>query len=141
MRPFGWIVFLLFTVSWSYGAEFKVDMLHRKGKERVTYSQTLVRVNPGDTVKWIARDPYHNVEFVSGAVPEGVRPFKSPLSRDTQYTFTKPGIYVYKCTPHYGMGMVGVVVVGSDLNNFNEVQAIGYPPAARKRLRKIFASL
>ena len=32
-------------------------------------------------------------------------------------TFEVPGIYYYLCTPHKGMGMIGLVVVGGDVSN------------------------
>jgi hypothetical protein len=40
---------------------------------------------------------------------------------DTEYKFSIPGIYAYWCTPHKTMGMIGFVVVGNDLSNFNKV--------------------
>ena len=27
-------------------------------------------------------------------------------------TFTVPGIYLYQCSPHAAMGMIGIIVVG-----------------------------
>ena len=31
-------------------------------------------------------------------------------------TIDKPGVYGFKCKPHYGMGMVGLIVVGEPVN-------------------------
>ena len=39
-------------------------------------------------------------------------PKKSKLSKEYSYTFDKPGIYLYQCTPHKTMGMIALVVVG-----------------------------
>ncbi len=58
-----------------------------------------LKVKVGDTVVWTQHDSVkHNVEIISG--PET---FKSELldaGQTFSYTFTKPGEYSYKCTPH-----------------------------------------
>lgn len=58
-----------------------------------------VKVKVGDTVVWTQHDSVqHNVEIVSG--PET---FKAPLlnaGETFSHTFTIPGEYGYKCTPH-----------------------------------------
>ncbi|MBO22417.1 MAG: pseudoazurin [Rhodospirillaceae bacterium] len=123
-------------------ADVTVEMLNKSAnsKERNVFMPALVQVNPGDTVTWVSKDRGHNVEFIRGAVPDGVKPFRSALSKDTTYKFTEPGVYVYKCTPHYGMGMVGVVVVGDSVNLL-EVQGKKYPGKAKKRVAEILDKL
>ena len=61
----------------------------------------------------------HNVQFVS--VPEGVEKVKSKLSKEFSYTFEQEGVYLYVCTPHASMGMIGVVIVGQSDVNLDEV--------------------
>ncbi|NIP22934.1 MAG: hypothetical protein GWO38_03715, partial [Phycisphaerae bacterium] len=55
----------------------------------------------------------------------GVDRFRSKLNKDVSFTFEKPGIYVYKCTPHYGLGMVGVVVVGDSTDGIERIRKNG----------------
>ena len=66
------------------------------------YSPNSVKVKVGDTVTWTQKDAVmHTVTIVSG--PET---FDSGLLKKDQtfsYTFTKPGTYSYKCTPHPNM--------------------------------------
>ena len=38
------------------------------------------------------------------------------MGENYQHTFEKEGIYVYKCTPHIGVGMGGAVIVGEPTN-------------------------
>ncbi len=58
-----------------------------------------VKVKVGDTVVWTQRDNVkHNVEIVSG--PETFKSELLELGKTFSYTFTKPGAYEYKCTPH-----------------------------------------
>jgi pseudoazurin len=102
-------------------ADTTIEMLNKLDKEYMVFSEKLVYIDSGDTVFWKATDKGHNVEFVKGAVPTGVEAFKSKLNVDTEYKFSIPGIYAYWCTPHKTMGMIGFVVVGNDLSNFNDV--------------------
>lgn len=114
-------------------AEVSVEMLNKptQGSGSFVFEPAVVTIKPGDTVKWLAKTPGHNVEFIKGATPEKVGPFRSPLGKDAAYKFSVPGIYVYKCTPHYGMGMVGVVVVGDKPANLAAVEAFKFPAKAQ----------
>ena len=47
-------------------------------------------------------------------MPDGVTKYESKISKDANYTFNKPGVYLYQCTPHKAMGMIGIVVVDND---------------------------
>jgi len=124
-------------------AEVVVEMLNRDKATNTTnvYKPALVKVAKGDTVKWVATNPGHNVAFVAGGVPAGVALFTSGFAKEITYKFDKPGIYLYKCTPHLGLGMVGLVVVGNDKRNLAAVKAAYVPPLAKKRLEPLFAEL
>ena len=118
------LILLVLLSLWSglaIAADTTIEMLNKLDKEYMVFSEKLVYIDSGDTVFWKATDKGHNVEFVKGAVPTGVKAFKSKLNVDTEYKFGIPGIYAYWCTPHKTMGMIGFVVVGNDLSNFNEV--------------------
>lgn len=57
-----------------------------------------IKVKVGDTVTWTNNDTVrHNVAGVDNELPEG--PLLSQGETYT-YTFTKPGVYNYICTPH-----------------------------------------
>ena len=80
-------------------------------KRRMVFSEEILVVEPGDLIQFVATDKGHNVEFIDG--PDGVDlPKKSKISADVSITLTEPGIYVYVCTPHATMGMIGIIVVG-----------------------------
>ena len=118
------LILLVLLSLWSglaIAADTTIEMLNKLDKEYMVFSEKVIYIDSGDTVFWKATDKGHNVEFVRGAVPTGVKAFKSKLNVDTEYKFSIPGIYAYWCTPHKTMGMIGFVVVGNDLSNFNEV--------------------
>ena len=135
--------FVALVASAANAAEVTGEMLNRDKATNASnvIKPALVRVNKGDTVKWKATSPGHNVAFVQGAVPAGVALFTSPMGQETSFKFEKPGIYLYKCTPHFGMGMVGLVVVGGDKSNLAAVKATYTPPLGKKRLEPLFAEI
>ena len=130
------VIFFANTIS---AATFEVEMLNRLGKESMVYSQSVVNIQPGDTVKWLATTKGHNVQFLT--VPEGVGSFRSKLNVDTEYTFTVPGIYLYQCTPHKNMGMIAVVVVGGNKDNLNAITSSRVAGKSKQRLAKIIEIL
>jgi pseudoazurin len=119
-----------------------VEMLNKVDKRYMAFSHDVVRVNSGNTVFWKATKSGHNVKFImKGGVPKGVNKFKSKVSKDTEYTFTIPGIYAYWCVPHKGMGMIGFVVVDNDLSNLEAIKNIKYRGKSKKIAKKIIAHL
>ena len=136
------IICIFFTTlsQSSFSADQNIDMLNKLGKEIMVYSKKVVNVNVGDTVHWKSTNPGHNVEFIKGGVPKGVENFRSPMNKDTQYTFKVPGIYAYWCTPHKGMGMIGFVVVGNDKSNLEEIKKIKYVGKSKKIAEMLIAS-
>ena len=118
------LILLVLLSLWSglaVAADTTIEMLNKLDNEYMVFSKKIVYIDSGDTVFWKATDKGHNVEFVKGAVPAGVEAFKSKPNQDTEYKFNIPGIYAYWCTPHKTMGMIGFIIVGNDLSNFNEI--------------------
>ena len=132
--------FILFTTN-SMAANETVEMLNKLGKDSMVYSKKIVRINVGDTVFWKATDKGHNVEFIKGGIPEGVKKFKSKFNKDTEYKFSVPGIYAYWCTPHKNMGMIGFVVVGDDKSNLEEIKKIRFVAKSKKIAPDLINSL
>lgn len=124
-------------------AEVTVQMasFDRMTKVSNVFVPGLVRVNKGDTVKWVSDNAVHNIAFVDGGVPTGVTLFTSTGAKEISYKFEKTGIYLFKCSPHSGIGMVGLVLVGGDKSNLAAVKAAYVPPQAKKRLEPLFAEI
>lgn len=80
-------------------------------KRKMVFSQEILVVQPGDLIQFVATDKGHNIQFIDG--PDGVElPKKSKISKDVEVVLDQEGVYVYVCTPHASMGMIGIVVVG-----------------------------
>ncbi len=133
------IITLWFGVA--YSGEVEVEMLNKLNNEYMVYSKKIVKIDAGDTVFWKSVNPGHNVEFIKGAVPDGVEAFKSKLSKDVKYKFEIPGIYAYWCTPHKSLGMIGFVIVGNDLSNLEEISNVRYFGKSKKIAEQLIEKL
>jgi pseudoazurin len=91
-------------------------------------------------VKFVVADKGHNVETIDTMLPEGGQKFVGKINEELAITFEKPGVYGYKCKPHYGMGMVGLVVVG-DAPNLDEAKAAKHPGKAKQTFANLFDKL
>ena len=116
-----------------------IEMLNKRGKAQMLYGQDVVKIDVGQTITWTPDSKGHNVQFVS--VPEGVEKVKSKLSQEFSYTFEQEGVYLYVCTPHATMGMIGVVVVGDSDVNLDEVLGYKFRGKSKKKFKKIAKSL
>ena len=139
-------IFIIFTSiflsSASYAVDVTVEMLNKLDKETMVFSPKIANIDIGDTVFWKAIDPGHNVSFMmKGGVPEGIDKFTSKIGKDTEYTFSVPGIYAYICVPHKSMGMIGFVIVGDDLSNIDSIKSIKYIGKSKKVAKKLISEL
>jgi pseudoazurin len=132
-----------FVVLISFGAsaaEHEVKMLNKGAEGMMVFEPSVVTIAPGDSVHFIATDKSHNVETIEGMLPAGATPFKGEMSKDLTVTFDQPGVYGVKCKPHYGMGMVGLVVVGEPVNKA-EVTAVEQKGKAKKKFETLFTQI
>ena len=116
-----------------------IEMLNKRGKDKMLYGQDVARIEVGQTVTWTPKSKGHNVQFVS--VPEGVEKVKSKLSKEFSYTFEQEGVYLYVCTPHASMGMIGMVIVGESDVNLDEAKDHKLRGKSKKKFKKILKSL
>lgn len=124
----------------AFAANFEVHMLNKGDTGTMVFEPALTRVAVGDTVTFIPVDKGHNAETVPGMLPEGAELFKGRISTEIAVTFDVPGAYGVKCTPHFGMGMVALVVVGEPAN-LAQIQAVKVPKKAEDRFAAIYAEL
>ena len=130
---------MLTISSFSYAKTVEIEMLNKLGKERMLYSVKIAKVNLNDKIVWKSSSKGHNVEFV--AIPEGVKKYKSKINKDATFEFKIPGIYLYQCTPHKAMGMIGIVVVGDDKSNLDKIKKVKMRGKSKKILKELLKEL
>ena len=121
-------------------AEIEVKMLNKGAEGAMVFEPALVKIAPGDTVKFVATDKGHNAESIKGMLPADATPFVGKNGEDVAVTFDKAGIYGVKCLPHYGMGMVAMVVVGTPAN-IEDAKAVTQPGKAKQVMAGLFDRL
>jgi pseudoazurin len=119
-------------------AEYEVQMLNKgTDKQTMVFDPPFLHVQPGDTVRFVPTDKGHNAEAIPGMIPMGAEAFKGKASEEIAVTLTVPGIYGYRCTPHFGMGMVGLIEVGDGASGVAPAAAVKLPPMAEKRMKEL----
>ena len=129
---------LLFS-SHVIAANHKLEMLNKLGKERMVFSKKIISIDLNDDVLWKSVDKGHNVQFIG--MPDGAKKYKSKISKDASYKFEKPGIYLYQCTPHKAMGMIGIIVVGNDKSNLEAIKKVKVYGKSKKILKNLLKKL
>jgi len=142
MRAFlmGAAVAALAFTGTAVAAEVEVKMLDKGAEGAMVFEPALVKIEPGDSVKFVAANKGHNAESIKGMLPEGATPFVGKVNQEIAVTFDKPGVYGVKCLPHYGMGMVALIVVGTP-SNADEARAVTHPGKAKQMFATLFGKL
>jgi len=136
---------LIFAMSlasaWGARAsDVEVKMLNNAADGQRGFEPALVRIRPGDSVNFVAVDKGHSVQSVPGMLPAGASAFSGQISQDLTVRFDKPGVYGFRCAPHYMLGMVGLVVVGAPVNEAAARDA-PQPRDAKARFDQLFSTL
>ena len=117
MRPYVLLALLII----SKGALAKTIQI--EFTENDSYSIEVAYIDVGDTIEWLPKNKGHNVEFL--VVPDmDALPNNSKINEFHSIFFKTPGVYLYGCTPHLNMGMLGLIVVDNDFHNLEKVNKV-----------------
>ena len=97
-------------------AEYTVKMLNNGKEGLMVFEPAVLSIQQGDTVLFEATDVSHNSASIPGMIPQGAMSWTGAMNQDVKVTFDEEGVYVYQCTPHSMMAMVGVIKVGAPKN-------------------------
>lgn len=112
----------------------KAAETHIVTAQGLVYNPLVVKIQSGDTVAWRNMST-HDTQSLEGLIPEGAEMWHSPMSKDYRRTFEQEGIYVYKCTPHFGAGMGGAIIVGEPVN-LEQIKQADAKGAAKRLVSK-----
>jgi pseudoazurin len=130
------IAALAASTSAAHGADHEIRMLNRGEGGAFVFEPNFIRVAPGDTVTFVPVDKGHNAVSVERMIPEAAEPFEGEINEEFTITIAREGVYGIKCSPHYGLGMVAVILAGEPVN-LAGARSIKHPGKAAK----VFASL
>ena len=136
------LLFALFSAN-AFSADVTIEMLNKnkETKKRMVYSQELVKIDAGQSIEWVPTAKGHNVEMLAG--PDGYElPKKTKLNDPVNIKFTVPGIYLYQCSPHAAMGMIGIIVVGGDTSNMDSISSVKVTGSkSKKKVKKLLGEI
>ena len=135
------LFFTVFAITPVFGADMTIDMLNKRDDgAKMAYSIDIARIDVGDTITFLPKTKGHNVHFLAG--PDGWEiPKKSKQNKEVVLTFDTPGVYLYQCTPHASMGMIGFVVVGGDTSNLDAIKKAKVRGKSKKIFKKLIKEL
>ena len=114
------LVLMIFVISVpAFSADHTVEMLSSSNGQMMVFKPAVLQINPGDTVTWKASNPGHNTASINEMSPDNTLQWDGKINEEVKITFSKEGVYGYKCTPHYILGMVGIVSVGDNTVNLS----------------------
>lgn len=122
-------------------ADHQIQMLN-KGADgtAMVFQPDFVQAEPGDTITFVPTDKGHDASSIKGMIPDGAQPFTGKISQGITVTLDKEGVYGVKCVPHYGMGMVALIVVGKPVN-LKEAEAVKQIGKAKPKFAELFAKI
>lgn len=113
-----------------------------KGKG-IKYDPLVVFAKPGDTIAF-RNMATHFTESI--LIPDGAEKMLSDMGADYNYSVKKEGVYLYKCPPHWGVRMGGLIVVGDAsglegalddyINKTDDKTAKGFMKKIKKQIKK-----
>ena len=121
-------------------ADHQIQMLNKGEKGAMVFQPDFVKADVGDTITFVPADKGHDAESIKGMIPEGAEPFKGKMNEQIPVTVDKEGVYGVKCAPHYGMGMVALIVVGKP-TNLEQAKTIKHSGKAKKVFEELLAQV
>jgi pseudoazurin len=121
-------------------ADHQVQMLNKDSEGRaMQFEPAFLKIAPGDSVTFVATNKGHNTESILTLMPEGAEPWKGKMNEEVTVTFATEGLYAYKCQPHLGLGMVGLIQVGDAPAALDQAEVEKLPQRPEDRLLELIA--
>lgn len=126
------------------GTVHEIQMLNAdpdNPRERMVFRPDLVVAKPGDTIRFVPTDPSHQSSSIDGMIPDGTDGWRGDINKAVEYVVPQPGVYGYKCVPHYAAGMVGLLIVEGDgmMDNVDEAKGESHVGLAARRFDDIWS--
>lgn len=130
----------LMTVIPAMAEDHQVQMLNKDSTGRaMQFEPAFLKIAPGDSVTFVPTSKGHNSESILTLMPGAAEPWKGKISEEITVTFDTEGFFAYKCLPHLGMGMIGLIQVGDAPAALDTAQVEKLPKRAADRLTELTA--
>jgi pseudoazurin len=127
------------------GTTHEIKMLNKSKtdpKMKMVFEPSFVLAVSGDCIKFIPTSKGHNAETIKGMIPQGAKKFKSKMNKELTVKLEIEGLYGIKCKPHYQMGMIALVQVGSaSEDDIKKAAKVKHRGKAKDRFKGLFDGL
>lgn len=127
-------------VNPAFSEEFEIKMLNKGENGAMVFEPDFVKASLGDVIRFVPVDKGHNVATIKGMLPDEAEKFNSKFGKEFVLTADVEGVYGVKCTPHFGMGMVALIVIGEPVN-LEAATSVKQKGKAKERFDAAFAKL
>ena len=116
-------IFLLALLTSFVAAEnFDVKMVNADASGQVmVFDPPFIKAKVGDTVTFLPTDMLHNSQSVPGMIPSTASSWNGAMNEKITIELNTEGVYVYQCTPHIALGMIGVIQV-DEASNIDDIK-------------------
>ena len=115
------LICLALTSPMIVAENFEVKLLTTDNKgQTMIFEPAFIKISKGDSITFIPSDPTHNAESFSTSSDKST--FNTPMGKTSTITFSEEGVVLYKCLPHFALGMVGVIQVGEKINKAKAIK-------------------
>ncbi len=120
-----------------------IDLSAHTPADSFRFDPKIVRIEKGQTIRFLGSTGRHTVSSIKGMIPEGGRPFEIRGKPQMDLTFDAEGLYGIRCRVHGRHGMVMVVIVGDHMVNMSEArEALGkVNEAEREQFELLFGMI
>ena len=116
------IFFIALLTSFVAAENFDVKMVNADASGQVmVFDPPFIKANVGDTVTFLPTDMLHNSQSVPGLIPSSANSWNGAMNEKITVELNAEGVYVYQCTPHIALGMIGVIQVG-EASNIDDIK-------------------
>lgn len=107
-------LFVVAAFAQAQAAHHEVKMLDNGKDGMMVFEPAVLKVNKGDTVKFVPTNPSHDVASLE--IPKGAKSWSGAVDKAVTITIEKEGVYLYECRSHIAMAMVGLLYAGKPDN-------------------------
>ena len=121
----------------SANEEYEIEMLSDSEGGGYRFEPEFLQIDNGDRVRFTSLSPVHASKSIPSMVPNEWDNWTSRNGEDVIVRFDEPGVYGYKCSAHYSLGMVGLIIVDDEKSEMSNLVRAKHPPAAAQKFEQL----
>lgn len=141
LQSFGLVLAILMVPGLALAETHVVKMVSTDPNDpsvAMDFVPSFLHIQKGDSVVFEPVQAGHNTASKRGMLPEGAQSWNTGLDKSFEMKFEQDGTYGYVCTPHYSVGMVGLILVGDYKVNLDVARKVRHRGKAKRAFKALF---